>query len=274
MPKASPDARRIARKPRAGPQSVGRIIAILDSIAGSGASASLSELAKISGAPKTSLVGLLAGLTAEACLVRDEAGRYSLGPRLQSLAMRALAGRELVVLTRPILEALVEATGETAVLGAMAPDAELVTYLDRVESTNPIRYAVTVGERRDLYSTASGKALLAHFEPARLRKYLAATPRKRFTDTTITAAADLIAELSRIRCDGLARTHGERVKGASGMAAPIFGGDGTVVAALLIAGPSDRMRANARHNERALRRATEECTRLAGGAVTAKAGKD
>ena len=265
---------RNAPKPRAGPQSVGRIFAILDSIAASGASASLSELAKISGAPKTSLVGLLAGLTAEACLVRDEARRYSLGPRVQSLAMRAMAGRELVVLARPIFEALVEATGETAVLGAMAPDADLVTYLDRVESSNPIRYAVTVGERRDLYSTASGKALLAHFEPARLRKYLAAMPRKRFTATTITGAADLIAELSRIRRDGLARTNGERVKGASGMAAPIFDGDGTVVAALLIAGPSERMRANAKHNERALRRAAEECTRLAGGAPAAKPGKD
>ena len=263
---------RNAPKPRAGPQSVGRIFAILDSIAASGASASLSELAKISGAPKTSLVGLLAGLCAEGCLVRDEAGRYALGPRVQSLAMRCMAGRELVVLARPIFEALVEATGETAVLGAMAPDADLVTYLDRVESSNPIRYAVTVGERRDLYSTASGKALLAYFEPARLRKYLAATPRKRFTDTTITSAADLVAELSRIRRDGIARTNGERVKGASGMAAPIFGGDGTVVAVLLIAGPSERMRANAKHNERALRRAAEECTRLAGGAPAAKPG--
>jgi IclR family acetate operon transcriptional repressor len=261
----APDPTHPANRRRAGPQSVGRIFSILDSIASSRAGATLSELAVIAGAPKTSLVGLLAGLSAERCLVRDESGRYGLGPRIHSLAMQAMAGRELFMLARPILIRLVEATGETAVIGALAPDADLAIYLDKVESSNPIRYAVTVGERRDLHCTAMGKALLAHFEPARLKRYLKAGPRERFTATTITSAADLHAELSRIRQGGIARTNGERVRGASGLAAPIFGNDGAVVAALLIAGPSERMRANAKSNERFLKNAAVECTRLAGG---------
>ena len=260
--------------PRAGPQSVGRIFTILDSIAGNGAKATLSALAIVAGAPKTSLVGLLAGLTAEGCLVRDEAGRYSLGPRIQALAMQAMAGREFVMLARPILSRLVEATGETAVIGTLAPDADLAVYLDKVESSNPIRYAVTVGERRELYCTAMGKALLAYFEPARLKKYLKATHRKQFTATTITGTADLLAELSRIRREGIARTNGERVRGASGLAVPIFGGNGAVVAALLIAGPSGRMRANAKNNERLLKHAAVECSRLAGGALPPRARKE
>ena len=153
---------------RAGPQSVGRIFTILDSIAGTRVGATLSDLARITDSPKTSLVGLLAGLCAEGCLVRDAAGRYCLGPRIHALSMRAMAGRELAELVRPVLAGLVEASGETAVLGALAPDADLAIYLDRVESSSSIRYAVTVGERRDLYCTAMGKALLAYFEPARL----------------------------------------------------------------------------------------------------------
>ena len=84
--------------------------------------------------------------------------------------MRARIGRELAALARPILVGLVEATGETAVLGALAPDADLAIYLDKVESANSIRYAVTVGER-ELYCTAMGKALLAHFKPARHRAH-------------------------------------------------------------------------------------------------------
>jgi IclR family acetate operon transcriptional repressor len=250
---------------RAGPQSVGRIFAILDSIASRRAGATLSELAAIAGAPKTSLVGLLAGLTAEGCLLRDGAGRYSLGPRTHALAMQAMAGRELFVLARPVLLRLVEATGETAVIGTLAPDADLAVYLDKVESSNPIRYAVTVGERRDLYCTAMGKALLAHFELARLTKYLKSTAREKYTATTMTSTSELLAEMARIRREGIARTNGERVRGASGLAVPIFGSDGTVVAALLIAGPSERMRANAKSNERLLKNAAAECTRLAGG---------
>ncbi|MDP6346596.1 MAG: IclR family transcriptional regulator [Alphaproteobacteria bacterium] len=254
---------------RGGPQSVGRILAILESLADADDGATLSELAAGTGAPKTSLVGLLAGLTAEDCLVRDEAGRYALGPRFLSLAMRATAGRELLTLARPILIDLVAATGESAVLGALAPDADLATYLDKVESDEPIRYAVTVGERRALYCTALGKLLLAHFPAERLDGYLKATPRKRFTATTITRIAELRAELARIRREGLSRTADERVDGASGLAAPIFAGDGTVIAGLLIAGPSERMRANAKDNERHLKKAAAACCRLVGGAPAA-----
>lgn len=41
-----------------------------------------------------------------------------------ALAMRTLAGRELIELARPFLADLAAATGETAVLGALAEDAE------------------------------------------------------------------------------------------------------------------------------------------------------
>lgn len=249
----------------AGPQSVGRIFAILDAVVQTRSGVALAELARLTASPKTSLVGLLAGMIAEGCLVRDEAGRYRLGPRVQLLAVRTMAGRELSELLRPILAALVEATGETAVLGTIAPDAALALYVDVVESANAIRYAVKVGERRELYCTAMGKVLLAHFDADRLKRYLREVPRQRFTGSTITGARELAAELARIRETGLARSDGERVAGATALAAPVFGPDGTVAAALLIAGPSERMRARSRDNERLLRDAAAACTRLAGG---------
>ncbi|MBT3701633.1 MAG: IclR family transcriptional regulator [Alphaproteobacteria bacterium] len=250
---------------RGGPQSVGRILTILESLANVSHGATLTELSDSTGAPKTSLVGLLAGLTEEGCLTRDEGGRYFLGSRFLSLAMRAVAGRELSTLVRPILVDLVAATGETVVLGALAPDADEATYLDKIESSNPIRYAVTVGERRELYCTAVGKSLLAWFDEDRLDAYLKATQRTQFTDQTITGTRELLAELAQIRQDGLARSYGERVTGACAIAAPIFAGDGAVVATLLVAGPTERMQANAAAHEIKLRKAADKCTRLAGG---------
>ena len=268
MPVASPDSKATLQTPRGGPQSVGRIFTILESLAHERSGVTLSELAANTGAPKISLVGLLTGLTEEGCLVRDPAGRYTLGPRFLSLAMRASAGRELITLARPILESLVAATGETAVLGSLAPDADVALYLDKVESTNPIRYAVTVGERRELYCTAMGKLLLAYFAPERLKQYLKTTAREKFTPTTVTRISDLRAELAAIAKTGIAATWDERVPGASGLAAPIFSPDGTVAAALLMAGPSARMRANAKMNQTLLQQAAAECSRLAGGTST------
>ena len=201
----------------------------------------------------------------EGCLLRDASGRYTLGPRVHALASRTMGGRDLVAQLRPVLQRLVDETGETAVVGALAPDAELAVYLDKVESPNPIRYAVTVGERRELYCTAMGKVLLAHFTAARLRDYLRMTPRERWTATTLTSATDLLAEAARIRREGIGRTNGERVAGASALAAPVFGREGAVPAVLLVAGPTERMRAHARRNEQALRAAAAEASRLAGG---------
>lgn len=248
-----------------GPQSVGRIFGVLDLLASRPTGATLSELAGAIGAPKTSLVGLLAGLVAEDCLRRDELRRYSLGPRIHALAVNALAGRELTLLARPGLATLAALTGETAVLGALATDADLAVYLDRVESANPIRYAVSIGERRELYCTAMGKILLAHFEPDRLKRYFKTSPRKRWTSATIVDAVDLMAEIDRIKREGLARTEDERFVGASGIAAAIYGRGGELVGAIAVAGPTNRMRANAKTNERALRLVAVEVSRLVGG---------
>jgi DNA-binding IclR family transcriptional regulator len=250
---------------RGGPQSVGRIFIILESLAGAGSGATLSELAADTGAPKTSLVNLLAGLTAEGCLRREDSGRYVLGPRFISLAIRATAGRELIEMAHPVLVDLVADCGETALLGTSAPDAELAIYLDRVESSNPIRYAVTVGERRELYCTAVGKVLLAHFDETRLNRYLDAVALTRFTPHTPTSKRALRRDLARIRRDGIARTSDQRVMGASGLAAPVYGQGNAVVAVLAIAGPSERMKANSRHNERCLLSAAADLTRLVGG---------
>ena len=251
--------------PHAGPQSVGRMLAILEQLADNPSGATLSELAVLTGAPKTSLVGLLTGLVSEGCLVRDETARYALGPRFMSIAMQATAGRELVTVVRPFLIDLVERTGETAVLGALSPEADSAIYLDKVESTNSIRYAVDIGERRDLYSTAVGKLLLAFFEPARLAAYLEATDREQYTAHTITKTRALEAEMAKIREEGIALSFDERVAGASAVAAPIFAHDDTVAGALTVAGPSDRFQANQDAIIELVLKAASDCSRLMGG---------
>jgi DNA-binding IclR family transcriptional regulator len=241
------------------------VFAILDALVENRDGATLSELAAFTGAPKTSLVGLLAAMVEEGCLRRNESGRYLVGSRVHTLAMRALAGRELPELARPFLVDLVEGTGETAVLGVLADDADRVVYVARVESADPIRYAVSVGERRELHCTALGKVLLAHLEPNRLERFLKANPLRRFTPATITRAAALKSELRRIRETGIARTYGERVSAANGLAAPIFDREGHVVAGLLIAGPAERMRTNERRNARLLVNTAQALTRFLGG---------
>ncbi|TNE35811.1 MAG: IclR family transcriptional regulator [Alphaproteobacteria bacterium] len=255
---------------RSAPQSVGRIFAILDFLAETESGATLSELAVKANAPKTSLVGLLSGLTEEACLIRDEDGRYFLGPRLISLAMRATPDKELIATVHPVLEDLVGQTGETGVLGILAPEDDIASYIDKVESENPIRYAVSVGKRQQLYCSSIGKILMAHMAPQRLENYLENYPREKITRNTLTEVAELRKEIEKVHALGMAATVEEGAYGASGFGAPIFGRNGRVCAAIAIAGPAERLKKNNMANIRLVREAAERCTALIGGIIAGR----
>ena len=91
------------------------------------------------------------------------------------------------------------------------------------------------------YCTALGKTLLA-FRPdadvaawAGSQKFAALTPR------TITSAKRLLRELRAIRERGYGLDEEEREKGVCCVAAPVRNHSGQVVAAISVAGPSQRM---------------------------------
>lgn len=249
----------------ASPQSVDRIFAVLDYLAEHPDGDSLAGIARAAAAPKSSMVGLLAGMLRAGYLVRDDRGIHSLGPRMFGLAVRVAARADLHVFARPILAGLVEATGETALLGTLAPDADLAMYIDKAESPNPVRYTVAMGERRELYASAMGKLLLAYMPDARRNEYLRNEKLRAFTANTITSSRALREELARIREQGVARTDAERVAGASALAAPVFAADGSLLVGLGIAGPSDRMRAGLPAMERALKDAARRLTAMVAG---------
>lgn len=247
------------------PQSVERIFRVLDHLAVAGKGDTLAGIAKHVQAPKTSMVGLLAGMLDCGYLVRDGEGRYGLGPRMMSLAIRVTSCADLSALGRPVLADLVEKTGETALLGALAPQEDVATYIEKVESTNPVRYTVSLGERRELYSTAIGKLLLAHMDGPRRDKYLRRVVMEPFTSNTITSVRKLRSQLEVIRREGISRTNSERIAGASALAAPVLDAAGRLVVGITLAGPSERVRENLPRLERHLREAARSLGELIAG---------
>lgn len=247
------------------PQSVDRILTILDLLASSESGEKLADLARVLGAPKTSLVGLLAGMINSGYLVRNPDGLYRLGPRMYSLSMRVVGSLNLAVLARPVLEWLEEKTEETCLLGALAPDGNTAMYIDKVESRSALRYTVSLGEHRELYCTAIGKLLLAYMPEAQQRRYLQRTRLQAHTPDTIVSSARLLEDLAEIRSTGLSRTRGERVLCASAISAPVFGFQGELLVGIVIAGPSERIRANEPLQIRLLREAAARLTETLAG---------
>jgi len=219
-----------------------RVIDILELAAASRDGLGLKELSARAETPKSSLLPLLRTLTARGYLEQGRAGEYRLGARALELGTRSMGRRRLVAVARPVLEDLMRRTGESAFLAALAPDERAVVFIDIVEADQIIRYTVAAGDQSPLHATANGKAILAFLPDARREGILASLRLKRYTERTLTSLSALRSSLDEVRRAGLCASVDEVVRGAAGVAAPVFDGAGRVAGACAVGGPTDRIK--------------------------------
>ncbi len=135
------------------------------------------------------------------------------------------------------------ATGETATFELLIGD-DIVPVEQATASTSVVTIS-WLGRRYPVHCTASGKVFLA-FGPDALRDRILARPLEQVAPRTITDRAELEAQLDGVRRSGVARTHEELEMGLDAIAAPVFGPEGEVLAALDVSGPSHRLKAGSR----------------------------
>jgi DNA-binding IclR family transcriptional regulator len=224
------------------PQSVTRVIHILEALCASPTPLSLADLSRDLDTPKSSMAALLRGLTVAGFVVASEgtyrlgAGAFGLGSALLE-ARRQLHSSDLV---REGMRRLSERTGETILFAVRDTDAETMTYVDLIESRNVVRFAVSIGDRRPLYCTSGGRALLAAGTDDELRRYLKQLKPQRLTLSTETDKRKLSGLISAVRETGVAQTVDQASDGVIGTASAIRDATGTAIGALIVAAPSSR----------------------------------
>lgn len=221
------------------PRTAVRIVRILQFVAERAEGASLAQLSSGLGAPKTSLFSLLRALADSHYLIQAD-GRYNLGSAAFALGSAIVGRRHFPEVAMPIMRALAEESGETIFISELVPGEPVAVYIARAESTNPIRFMASIGERRPLYSSSGGRVLLAYRPQKWQDDYLKSTKLVAHTPRTVTDKAELRKILKSIRETGLSRTHEDVHEGVSAFAAPIFDRSGQVIAALALASPTSR----------------------------------
>jgi IclR family transcriptional regulator, acetate operon repressor len=223
-----------------GIQSVDRAISILEQLAGSEGELGVSELGRRLGVHKATASRLVSTLEGHRLVERNPlTEKVRLGFGVVHLAGSAMAGLGLIGQARPILEELGERSHETVNLAVL--DGEGVLNVDQIAGTRSAVSVSWLGRRTPVHSTSNGKVLLA-FAPDSERERLLAGPLPRTTPRTIVEREKLRTELDRVRARGWATTVEELEDGLNAVAAPVFGADGTVVAAVSVAGPAFRLR--------------------------------
>jgi IclR family transcriptional regulator, acetate operon repressor len=220
-------------------RSVERAIAILDLLAQGGWRTG-ADVARELRVHRSTALRLLATLERHALVERDQrTARYRLGRRLAQLASVVSGEIDLRSVARPVCEQLATAVGETATLDVLMGD--VIVPIEQATASTSVMSVNWLGRRTPVHCTASGKVIAA-FGPSPVRERLLEQPLDRVTPHTITDPGELAAQLDEARQAGFARTHEELEVGLDAIAAPVFGADGEVVAALDVSGPSHRLR--------------------------------
>jgi IclR family KDG regulon transcriptional repressor len=165
----------------------------------------------------------------------EENEKYGLSYKILDLAGRILSGIDVRQAARPIMERISDKTRETVHLSTLEQDE--VIYIDKIDSSQPLRMHSYVGQKIPIHASALGKVLLAWGPKHLLGDLLKKGKLKRFTDTSITEPEALQKEIQKVHSQGYAEDREESVPGVRCVAAPIRNSDESAVAALSISLP-------------------------------------
>jgi DNA-binding IclR family transcriptional regulator len=244
-----------------GPKAMSRVLRLLDCLAKAPEGLSLADLSAALGTPKSTLLNSLRPLAAEGFLV-TEGVLYRLGPRAFRLAADISSAWSLTQIVRGYMRQVAEATRESVALAVLDVEMRRFVYIDSIESPQPVRYATRIGMSGALYATAAGRVLLAHQPMEYQEAYLKTAKLTPLTARTNTDPEVLRRQLAQAREQGYWMSSGESVQDSAAIAAPVFGPDGQIMAALSLGAPSDRLETHRSAYMRALRDAAARASGL------------
>lgn len=219
-----------------------RLLAIVGAFDERHRSLALSELADRAGLPVPTTHRLAAELVAGHALQRRADGRFEVGRLLWDAGLLAPVEGRLRQVAEPYLHDVYAATMATVHLAIR--EGTDVLYLERMMGRASVPIVSSVGSRLPMHCTGVGKVLLAN-APADVQAHVFAN-LVRVTPYTIVAQPVLMAQLERIRRDGVATTSEEMSIGACSLAVPVVrSSDDTVAAAIGVVVPNlkrDRQR--------------------------------
>ncbi|NTW03898.1 MAG: IclR family transcriptional regulator [Oscillochloris sp.] len=200
---------------------------------------SLTEIHQRLEISKSTVHDLLATLQHHGYIERDSLSqRYHLGSTILNLARYVPNQPQLADLAQPWLNRIRDQVNETVFLGVYVDGHP--TLQANAEARQMLKMSAPIGKRLPTYSGSFGKVYMASLSDEECVKLLTERPIRPFTDYTVTALPEILAEVARVRAQGYASDDQEYVADVWSTAAPIYR-RGQLIAAILVAGIRTRM---------------------------------
>jgi IclR family negative regulator of allantoin and glyoxylate utilization operon len=223
-----------------GAQALERGIAVLNYLAQSGGSSSVSNIAENLSLPLSTTFRLLKVLE-EADFVYQDAqlSWWHIGLQAFTVGSSYIHNRDVLSVAAPYMQRLMLLSGETANL-AIRNGFEAVLIGQR-ECQSMVRMCAPLGSRLPLHASGAGKALLYSLDDEALMSLMMQAGLKNFTTHTLDNLNALKKDLQHARQQGFAQDSEEHVTGLNCLASAIFDSNNNAVAAISISGPSSRL---------------------------------
>lgn len=199
---------------KGGVAAVDRALSLLSAFTVESPALTLGELAEHAQLYKSTVLRLVASLEHAGLMQRCADNRYQLGPVVPRLNRVYTASFSLQEVVMPHLQALVDATRESAAFYIQQGDKRVCLF--RISSPRPVRDYLQVGDVLPLDRGAGGRILLA------------------FSNSPG-------APYAKIREDGYVVMVGDRVPELAGIGAPVFDNADKLLGALTLTMPVDRL---------------------------------
>lgn len=199
---------------------------------------SLQEATLRSGMPKTSVHRMLKALEEMGLLEKDAQGKYRLGLLFIEFGQLVAERLDVRQAALPIMRELQQRVGEAVNL--VVRDGNEAIYIEKVDTTQPVRVYTRIGRRAPLYAGACPRILLAFLSQEEQEQYLKQVSFFKIARGTLTDHNRVCSLLAEARSVGYSISFSELEDDSAAVSAPIFDHKGQVIAGLSIAGPESR----------------------------------
>lgn len=162
-------------------------------------------------------------------VVTDPASkRYQIGPELHRVAALIQSKSSLATTVQPFLDELTAACDEASLFAVFDRATATVAFVAKADSSQALSYRISLNTPISAYWGSSSQVILAYLPEPDLRRVLTAAHPSPVGSQPPMEEAAFRAYLTAIRERGWILTKGEKLPGAVGTSAPVFGAAGVV----------------------------------------------
>lgn len=207
----------------------------------------LDEISNYTGIPKPTVLRLLRTFVELGYLKRMtfqheglviDGESYGLGIKFLEMGERVAGRFEIRQIAFPYMQKLQAQFNEAVQL--ITREQHEGVYIEKVESTRPVRLYTRVGRHAPLYAGACTRTILAFLQDDFIEEVLE-KPLIKYASQTPATKEEVLRLVKQIRKDGYAHSDSELEEGTASLAAPIFNRFGAVEYSISIAGFSTNL---------------------------------